>query len=409
VRFTLHTNTPLWTGGVAKGEMERIHEAGLLGSLRWWYEVIVRGLGGDACDPTSDNRCPRHDNSLCDVCRLFGATGRSRRFRLRMQDGTRVFNSANIPLPSGHQPRNNRLGGWFFPAQAQTGSELKLTITPLSANSHTHLLAVPLALIDRHAALGAKVSNGQGVVRIKPNDADRINVSKALLDQLLSQLSAGTADSNGLPDLRDFFFAKLTFQEPTANPNWWHRIKGITWAREKQLHSINVHHPRDRTKNEQLCREARINLQALVAGGILPLAPAVRNGLRFGWFPSLFNSGRAPKPLEDYLFGRTGSLGNIGSKIEVSHAYRVAERQWEFRIWGWVPCELPQEIRLNRNRFLSDLKSTLKNPRTWNWVMDGPSPVCTLADDDWYALDCDDNDGRAYLEKLLSIAGGNAQ
>ena len=48
VRFMgirLRTLTPLWTGGVETGKMDRIHETGIIGSLRWWYETLVRGLG----------------------------------------------------------------------------------------------------------------------------------------------------------------------------------------------------------------------------------------------------------------------------------------------------------------------------------------------------------------------------
>lgn len=48
--MTLTTLTPLWTGGVDE-RCDRIYESGILGSLRWWYEAIVRGLGGEACDP----------------------------------------------------------------------------------------------------------------------------------------------------------------------------------------------------------------------------------------------------------------------------------------------------------------------------------------------------------------------
>ncbi|MBK9094822.1 MAG: type III-B CRISPR module RAMP protein Cmr1 [Anaerolineae bacterium] len=44
LNITIRTLTPLWTGGV-DGAMDRIHETGILGSLRWWYEAIVRGLG----------------------------------------------------------------------------------------------------------------------------------------------------------------------------------------------------------------------------------------------------------------------------------------------------------------------------------------------------------------------------
>lgn len=42
--------TPLWTGN-EKRESKVLRETGILGSLRWWYEAVVRGLGGKACDP----------------------------------------------------------------------------------------------------------------------------------------------------------------------------------------------------------------------------------------------------------------------------------------------------------------------------------------------------------------------
>ncbi len=53
----------LWTGDV-NGRNERLITTGLLGSLRWWLEVLVRGLGGSACDPTDEKtRCPAPDAS----------------------------------------------------------------------------------------------------------------------------------------------------------------------------------------------------------------------------------------------------------------------------------------------------------------------------------------------------------
>jgi len=70
---------------------DRLHETGLIGSLRWWYEALVRGLGGYACDPTSDDRCeydPRKldppEKQLCAACYLFGCTGWGRKFRMRV-------------------------------------------------------------------------------------------------------------------------------------------------------------------------------------------------------------------------------------------------------------------------------------------------------------------------------------
>ena len=52
----IRTLTPLWTGDVDR-ECKSIKETGIIGSLRWWYEALVRGLGGYACDPTSDRKC----------------------------------------------------------------------------------------------------------------------------------------------------------------------------------------------------------------------------------------------------------------------------------------------------------------------------------------------------------------
>jgi CRISPR-associated protein Cmr1 len=101
--ISLKTLTPLWTGGVDQS-CDRLHETGLIGSLRWWYEALVRGLGGYACDPTSDSGCSfdskayekakkaaapstiavrEGTRALCAVCYLFGCTGWARLFRLR--------------------------------------------------------------------------------------------------------------------------------------------------------------------------------------------------------------------------------------------------------------------------------------------------------------------------------------
>ncbi|QZZ20744.1 type III-B CRISPR module RAMP protein Cmr1 [Leptothermofonsia sichuanensis E412] len=79
--ITIKTLTPLWTGGV-DGKVDRIHETALLGSLRWWMEALVRGMGGKVCDPT-EQKCSVK-NGLCEVCKIFGAEGQKRRFRLEV-------------------------------------------------------------------------------------------------------------------------------------------------------------------------------------------------------------------------------------------------------------------------------------------------------------------------------------
>lgn len=80
--------TDLWTGSVTLEETggqikektgpDRLITTGLVGSIRWWFEVLVRGLGGTACDP-NDTKC--EDRKHCVVCELFGCTGWARKFR----------------------------------------------------------------------------------------------------------------------------------------------------------------------------------------------------------------------------------------------------------------------------------------------------------------------------------------
>lgn len=84
--FKLKAFTPIWTGDVDR-KSDMMIPTGLMGSLRWWYEVLVRGLGGKACDPTEDGvRCPDRYGKHCVACELFGCTGWARKFRLMILD-----------------------------------------------------------------------------------------------------------------------------------------------------------------------------------------------------------------------------------------------------------------------------------------------------------------------------------
>lgn len=98
--YSLTALRDIWTGD-ASGEGKRLITTGLLGSIRWWFEVVVRGLGASACDPShhKDNEpgpCPEpgrkpHDpGHHCVVCELFGCTDWSRKFRFDVlkEDGT---------------------------------------------------------------------------------------------------------------------------------------------------------------------------------------------------------------------------------------------------------------------------------------------------------------------------------
>ncbi|MBC7262392.1 MAG: type III-B CRISPR module RAMP protein Cmr1 [Chloroflexi bacterium] len=118
-------------------EPDRLHETGLIGSLRWWYEVLVRGLGGRACDPTVHGvRCPDQNGRHCVVCELFGCTGWARKFRLMVLDEN----------------------GEVIQKQIQAGQTFILRFIPLRpiAPEEWCLLDATLRLIADYGAMGGK-------------------------------------------------------------------------------------------------------------------------------------------------------------------------------------------------------------------------------------------------------------
>ena len=80
--------TDVWTGdaGTAQSKQaDRLIPTGMLGSIRWWFEVLVRGLGGAPCDPSANQKACLNEEH-CVVCELFGCTGWARKFRFDVRN-----------------------------------------------------------------------------------------------------------------------------------------------------------------------------------------------------------------------------------------------------------------------------------------------------------------------------------
>lgn len=106
MEFQLKALTDIWTGGI-DGRPDGTYLTGIKGSIRWWYEALIRGLKRHACDPVNRAKtCPpfqmtseriemvtaggRIENivkqaGVCPTCYLFGCTGWSGKFRLRIK------------------------------------------------------------------------------------------------------------------------------------------------------------------------------------------------------------------------------------------------------------------------------------------------------------------------------------
>ncbi len=219
MKLEIRTLTPLWTGGIEAGKVDRIHETGILGSLRWWYEAIVRGLGGEACDPTTPSCIYEPDkpgNGLCDVCRVFGATGWRRRFRLSIQDSTIPDSSVNSRVRANRSYIDSRgrerTPTWYFPdslnSKPRSGA-VSIYIQNLAQDFPPEVIGGLLQFIADWAALGARAQMGFGVIELLN---ERIN-TRPLYDWLVA--TAGNCAYPDLPSLQNVFLTRIQLENAT--------------------------------------------------------------------------------------------------------------------------------------------------------------------------------------------------
>lgn len=195
----LRTLTPLWTGGVDQTS-DRLHETGFIGSLRWWHEALVRGLGGYACDPTDDDRCPTDDGKRCVACDLFGCTGWGRKFRFQILDGNQNIKETAL-------------------LNANEDVTLRFTELRLLNTEQRWLLVKTVEIAAKHGALGGKtplkpqkkpkVGDDYGIVQVRESQGAP-KVSKPDIEKYLRSGDWRNVQIQE-PDLRWFFFVQGAF------------------------------------------------------------------------------------------------------------------------------------------------------------------------------------------------------
>lgn len=369
--------TPLWTGDENR-RSETLRETGVLGSLRWWYEALIRGLGGSACDPTTNSKCEGKNH--CDACELFGCTGWSRKFVLHIEALNESFAPFIITEPSGSK-KPYFLGyydssGKTYKRNGGLLGEYKLVF--YSEEDKLGLIKL-LLKIAAEWGLGAGVQKGFGIVHIE----DKINFSNVelFINQDFSQEKNYRLP---LPRIDQFFFYRIPFKNESI-------------PRIREIVSSSIY----KTKNDPLN-------ETFESYPYIPTSPWVRRSLR-GLFRGNnvlrhyvmgFVSVRGkPKPVHLDCWEHSISIdrsnkgkyycttcrnGGIeeedvlkktGSKIFVSHiynknAFKNGEKpEWEMKIWGWTP-ELPKKLGTKRDEVKNMLQSNIKSEEFWKNTFD---------------------------------------
>jgi len=396
----LQTLTPLWTGGVETGKMDRIHETGIIGSLRWWYEAIVRGLGGNACDPTSDERCPDKKGRLCDVCYFFGATGLKRAFRIQFDLKQSASDSSNSSNQLTVKVDNNR--GWFLKRGCMgtlNGMFSPLRIdTIMDRDDILQVLALVLKLQEKWAGLGAKCQQGYGVVRFSSLiPALNINEAVSVIKKIKERPNRIKRKSTDLPNLREFFFAKIRFDAPSDPISFISDRSSNISPNNKELEWYFSGSPNNSPKTPfiPIAPIIRYHLRNLIRENILfnEYPNALSRWQLMGVLNGTYHKDDRQKLIksnnfwecpvcgaqwlqnsrpEDHrscngrpergyryednnnnvLLRHVAKIEKQKSLIQSSHAYLINENTYEFRIWGWIPsC-----FDFNREEVLSLIK-----------------------------------------------------
>ncbi len=171
----IETLTPLWTGD-SKRSGKNLRETGIIGSLRWWYEILVRSLGGYVCDPTS-GKCKK-DKKRCEVCELFGCTGWGRKFKLEIntrEEDIEYIDGINVY--SQRKKRGKKQKRPFSGIATKNNRYITLNFIPLKEVSYVELrrLKCTLKFIAEYGALGGRISQGNGVIRIVNNSSENLD------------------------------------------------------------------------------------------------------------------------------------------------------------------------------------------------------------------------------------------
>lgn len=364
MEFKIKTLTPVWTGDVERNST-KLRETSIIGSLRWWFEAVVRGLGGYACDSVS-NGCEYKDNtnSICPVCELFGTTGWAKRFRFEVNQSFREIHKDNLVIKG-----NKR--NWYYPGGLLScdGEFNKIRQTLSFEKDVSAIFRVLFAFISKWGMVGGKTAIGYGVVRFEEKDKTKISLTGNELDEFLNFVKKQTEKSaENAPKLSEMFFAKFKIADEYVD-DVIRKIEDNVNVKNDEKQFPKSVFKCNGTEND--VDNVEVFLQNLKNYyGFLPTSALVRRELR----KKIGEKWSRNHKLRHFLMGNVQMRRNLQelgptrfSAIQISHIYRD-EKEWELRIWGWVPRDIQSKYGVNRIYVMNFIVQTLNDKSFWDNV-----------------------------------------
>jgi CRISPR-associated protein Cmr1 len=408
IRVTFQTLTPFWTGDAWRNGNE-LKLTGIFGSLRWWFEALVRGMGYNACDSTSENKCKvevknekdvlKIHEKICPVCFLFGATGWKSRFSVEVSKNNlkKEYNGKVIvKINSGR--------GWHYEAGLMGDAELVFRYDDMILRGKDSkvislgdvfpsILKILLSLIGNHGMLGAKTAMGYGVVEFKIDNSE-LSVSDEDWENFKTYLSFFNSkfreEIRKLPNLKDFFFVK--FKVNDSIDNVIKNVKPFFSYQDGVIETNTI----SKWKDKNWCITS----------------PVVRKEIR----KQIKTSFKSNNNLRHFLMGNIQMEKKHAEKdptrfsaIQVSHVYKNGE-DLEFRIYGWLPPIFPLKFKDEHEKqhdYLNGIKELLVSifkDSSWNISSEIQSGLC------WSSETKKNNISlvREDMKKLFDISGGTS-
>ncbi|SDN71628.1 CRISPR-associated protein, Cmr1 family [Desulfonauticus submarinus] len=366
INVNFNTLTPLWTGD-AWGKCDELKLTGIIGSLRWWFEALVRGMGYNACDSTRD-KCQvevknpedvlKIHEKICPVCYLFGTTGWKSRFSVSV-----IKDESILSKPYHGRIVVNINGGksWYYDSGLMGEVTLKFQYDEtILKETFSSILRILLYLISEYGMLGAKTSMGYGIVKFKINDND-ISVTEDDWENFKDYLNFFDKTENlkedekkrqkELPNIQDFFFVK--FKVSGIIDNVINNVKEFFSYQDGIIETDTI----NKWKDKNWCITS----------------PVVRKSIR----KEIKKKFKGNNALRHFLMGKVAGKNTKFSAIQVSHVYKNNNRL-ESRIYGWLPniwpikgkvdgiIELLTELFENSPPWNSNLPSTIRDNICWD-------------------------------------------